>query len=475
MKILFDDTIAAISTPVGQGGIGIIRLSGPDALTIADRVFISKDGKKPSSYKTYTVHYGWIVKSQKLKVKSQKSDKKDKRHNIIDEVLLTVMRAPRSYTKEDIAEISCHSGIVVLRQILDLVLANGARIAERGEFTKRAFLNGRIDLSKAEAVLDIINAKTRLALESSIKQLQGGLSNEISGIREKLLEVTALLEAHIDFPDEGIDNAGMNRVGKIIDEAAGKIGGLLSSAKHGKILREGISAVILGRVNVGKSSLLNALLKEERAIVTPIAGTTRDAIEEIIDLRGIPLKIADTAGIIEPRDLIEKEALKRTQSYFEKANLVLLVFDSSSSLGKQDRLLINKVKNKVVIAVLNKSDLRPGIEESEIRRHFTNVVKASSLNQKGLKELEEKIIQLVWSGKLAVGDEIIVTNSRHVQALKDSRQALEGARESLKRDLSIEFVAEDLKNCRRHLGRITGETEEGDILGKIFSEFCIGK
>lgn len=471
LKYNLDDTIAAISTPVGQGGIGIIRLSGKEALAVADKIFMAKDGKRPSGYKTYTVHYGWIVKGQNAS-----------RTTIVDEVLLTVMRAPRSYTKEDIVEISCHSGIVVLREILDLVLANGARLAEPGEFTKRAFLNGRIDLSRAEAVMDIINAKTNLALESGIRQLTGGLLEALGRIKKELLSAIALIEANIDFPEEGIESARKPNYGLVakkieraINSVSNKIDGLLKSGRHGKVLREGISAVILGRANVGKSSLLNALLKEERAIVSPIAGTTRDAIEEIIDIQGIPLKIADTAGIIEPRDLIEKEALKRTRDYLNKANLVLLVLDASKKLSRYDRILFKKASGKVVIAVLNKSDLKLKIEQEEIIRHFPHLVEVSSLKGRGLRELEEKIIQLCWEGRLEASDEIILTNSRHIRLLTQAKEALDRAWNSLEEELSIEYIAEDLRLCRNYLGQITGETAEPDILDKIFSEFCIGK
>jgi len=515
------DTITAVSTPIGQGAIGIVRLSGKDALSIADKIFLSKDGRTPSAYKTYSVHYGWIINRnqepatakagcrQGGKTRNQKDDKKlsAKRYpclagrqalsaNIIDEVLLTVMRAPRSYTKEDIVEISCHSGIVVLREILDLVLSCGARLAEAGEFTKRAFLNGRIDLSRAEAVLEIINAKTELALESGVKQLEGFLADEVRKIRQRLLDIIAALEANIDFPEEEIVPAGKpegdaclparqgaasdsrshkKAVNKNITDAVERINNLLHSVRHGKILREGIAAVIAGRANVGKSSLLNALLKEERAIVTPIAGTTRDAIEEILDLKGIPLKIADTAGIIEPRDLIEKEALKRTQSYFEKAELVLLVFDSSARLTREDRQLIAKARSKTTIAVLNKSDLKAKIEEAQIKKYFSSMVRISCLKQGGLKGLEEKIVQSVWGGEIGAAQELVVTNSRHIHALKNARDVLERAGDSLKSGLSIEFIAEDLKLCRNHLGYILGEAVEEDILDKIFSEFCIGK
>lgn len=480
VKNTLDDTIAAISTPIGQGGIGIVRLSGQKALAISDKIFLSKDGQKASTFKTYTVHYGWIVhRKQKTEDRRQKNLSSVLRplfsEAIIDEVLLTVMRAPGSYTREDIVEINCHSGIVILREILDLVLSQGARLAEPGEFTKRAFLNGRIDLSKAEAVLDIINAKTNLARACGMRQLQGELCNEVSRIADKLLEAIALLEANIDFPEEDIEEADKKKINRTIAEAAKAIENLLDSSRHGKVLREGISAVILGRANVGKSSLLNALLKEERAIVTPIPGTTRDAIEEIFDLRGIPLKIADTAGIIEPRDLIEKEALGRTQSYFEKSDLVLLVFDGACPLTNQDRALIKKTRDKPVIAILNKSDLKASLSESQIKRHFSNVVKISALKKLGLKELEEKIARLIWAGEVGSSSEIIVTHARHIQLLKKAHAALAGARDSLKKNLSGEFISEDLKFCRNYLLEITGETLRDDILDKIFSEFCIGK
>lgn len=468
LKNTLDDTIAAVSTPLGKGGIGIVRLSGKEALSIADKIFLGKDGQKPSAFKTYTVHYGWIVKKSKTKNKKLKPD-------IIDEVLLTVMRAPGSYTREDIVEISCHSGIVVLREILDLVLSSGARLAEGGEFTKRAFLNGRIDLSKAEAVLDIINAKTNLGLQSAVNQLQGGLFNEVRRAADKLLEVIALLEANIDFPEEDIEGAGKKKISRAIALTSQEIDSLLDSSSHGKVLREGISAVILGRANVGKSSLLNALLKEERAIVTPIPGTTRDAIEEILDLKGIPLKIADTAGIIEPRDLIEEKALGRTQSYFEKADLVLLVLDGACSLTRQDIQLMEKAKRKPVIVILNKSDLKVKIDETRIKKYFRDVVKISALHHQGLKELEEKIIQSAWQGKIEPSDEIMVTNSRHARALREAAALLASARDSLNKNLSVEFISEDLKACLYRLRDITGETIRDDIMDKIFNEFCVGK
>ncbi len=465
-----------------------MRLSGPQALAIADKIFLAKDSSLPSRYKSYTVRYGWIVRRGKGEGLSGKGKRK-KVLNLnplplslnpasdrpIDEVLLTVMRAPKTYTKEDIVEISCHSGLVVLREILGLVLTRGARLAEAGEFTKRAFLNGRIDLSQAEAVLDVINAKTGAALNSGLNQLQGALSRKIAGISQRLLNILVLLEANIDFPEEDTKFSPDKKFFHAINNAYKEICELVSSADSGKVLREGLNVVIAGKTNVGKSSLLNALLKEERAIVSPIAGTTRDAIEEIMDVKGIPLKIADTAGIINPRDLIEKEALKKTQAYFDKADLVLLVFDASSSFTKEDRQLIKRAKNKRVIAVLNKCDLKQKTLSIQIRKHFKKVIRISCLTLKGFKELEEALAGSVCKGGLESSDEIILTNLRHIQALNKAKEALEGMRESVKRSLPLEFIVEDLRLCRQSLGEVTGESAREDILDKIFSQFCIGK
>ena len=352
--INLNDTIAAISTPIGEGGIGIVRLSGQEALTIADKIFTSKDKIKPSVFLTFSTHYGWV-----------KSDSK-----IIDEAILTVMRSPRSYTKEDIVEINCHGGIVALRAVLDLVLACGARLALPGEFTKRAFLNGRIDLAQAEAVIDIIRAKTDSALKVSVEQLKGCLSKEINKIRSTLISLLAVLEANIDFPEEEISPANLEQTKIKLTQVDGALKGILESSRQGRVLREGIHVVICGRPNVGKSSLLNALLKQERSIVTPVAGTTRDTIEEVIDIKGIPVRIVDTAGILEPRDLVEKKAVLRSKKQIDLADLVLLMFDASRKLGKDDQRLINRLKKKHVIAIINKIDLKEKIERKIILKIF---------------------------------------------------------------------------------------------------------
>jgi len=460
MKFGLSDTIAAISTPIGQAGIGIVRISGKDSLKIADRIFLSKDGKRPSEFKTYTTHYGWIVKDQRLE--------------IIDEVILTVMCRPKSYTKEDVVEINCHGGIVPLRKTLELVLENGARLAERGEFTKRAFLNGRIDLSQAEAVLDIVRARTDKALEVGLRQLKGELLSKINGIRQKLIEILAYLEADIDFPQEDIRIISGDEILERLNFLMKELEGLILSSEKGKIFREGVSLVICGKPNVGKSLLLNRLLKEEKAIVTSIAGTTRDTIEEIVDIEGIPFKITDTAGILEPKDLIEREAVKRSRRAIEEADLVLIVFDGSRSISGEDRFLLRKIKRKNFVPVINKIDLKQKIDLE--RLNLNGFIKISALKRKGLERLEEEIVKKVWRGEVGSSEEILVSNIRHTDSLKRALKTLERTEKDILRGLSDEFLAIDLKEAIDCLGEITGDTLLGeDLLDKIFSEFCIGK
>jgi len=473
------DTIAAISTPIGQAGIGIVRLSGKKSLSIADKIFMGKDGKKTSKFKTYTTHYGWIISQCANKpisrLNRQIGKSANRRTEIIDEVILTVMRAPRSYTKEDIVEINCHSGIVPLKKILDLVLNQGARLAQPGEFTKRAFLNGRIDLAQAESVLDIIRAKTELALRVSFNQLKGDLSKQVQDLRNHLLDIIANLEASIDFPEEDVDTISYAQLLKRIEKNENALTRLLDSARGGKILREGMSVVICGRPNVGKSSLLNALLGEERAIVTPIPGTTRDTIEEIINLEGAPLKIVDTAGIIEPKDLIEKEAVQRSQKYLSSADLVLLVFDGSQRLNKDDRILINRTKDKQTIALINKIDLKQHIDISKLKNLFKDIVRISALKRKGLDSLRKQILKKVWGGAIISSDEVLVSNVRHEDALRKALAALLEAKDIIKSGHSLELISHCLKEAVDCLGEITGETIGEDILNRIFSDFCIGK
>jgi len=467
-KFNLDDAIAAIATPIGEGGIGIVRISGKEALKIADKIFLSKDKQKPSDFKTYTTHYGWIIENSQLPTPNSRLD-------IIDEVILTIMRSPRSYTKEDVVEINCHGGIVALRRVLDLVLENGARLADPGEFTRRAFLNGRIDLAQAEAVLDIIRAKTDSALKIGAEQLRGVLSREINRMRKSLLDILTLLEANIDFPEEEIAPADLKKTGQVLQRIESELSALLEGAKHGRVMREGIHAVICGRPNVGKSSLLNALLKQERSIVTPIAGTTRDTIEEIIDIKGIPVRIVDTAGIIEPKDLVEKKAVERSRKYMEMADLVILIFDASCRLSSQDRALMRKLKKKTVLAIINKVDLKAKIQKQEIRKNFKNVIEISAKKLKNISSLEEAIVDLVYKGKVSSSEPVLVTNLRQIRLLKEAQKLIAEARLSLDNRLSLEFIAEDIKGALGYLDDILGKKFFEDLLDKIFSEFCIGK
>ena len=462
------DTIAAISTPVGEAGIGIVRISGPGALEIADRIFLAKEDKLPSSFKAYTTHYGWIVKTTQQGRSSGEG--------IIDEVLLTVMRAPRSYTKEDIVEINCHGGIVALRSVLDLVTDSGARLAEPGEFTRRAFLSGRIDLAQAEAVLDIIRAKTDSALKIGTEQLKGALSREIKRVRKGLLEISSILEANINFPDEDLSGIDSGSIGQQLRRVDQQIKVLLDGAKKGVLLREGIHVVICGKSNAGKSSLLNALLRQERSIVTPICGTTRDTIEEIIDIKGIPVRIVDTAGIIEPEDLIEKKAIERTKKQIKLADLVILLFDGNKKMDKGDCLLIRRLRKKKVIAVINKIDLAQRIEEEQILKAYPAVVKICAKKSRGLNLLEDAISQFAY-GRDAEGisSAVIVTRARHVQALRGAQKNIAEALDSLDNKLSVEFIAQGLKEAVGHLDDLSGGNSSEDLLNRIFSEFCIGK
>jgi tRNA modification GTPase len=479
--VIYDlnDTIAAISTPVGESGIGIVRLGGKDALAIADKIFVSKDRKRPSSFKTYTTHYGFIMDSgSSILDPSKKSSIQHPASSIqyVDEVILTVMRAPKSYTKEDIVEINCHGGIVALRRVLELVLENGARLAEPGEFTKRAFLNGRIDLAQAEAVLDIIRAKTQTSLKIGLEQLKGALSAKINKIRKVLLDMLSVLEANIDFPEE--DKGSVNLKGIIgqLNNVNKELKDILENARYGRILREGINVVICGRPNVGKSSLLNTLLKQERSIVTPIPGTTRDTIEEVIDIKGIPIRIVDTAGIIEPKDLVEKKAIKRSKKCIDLADLVILLFDGSQRLTREDSLLINRLKKKTSLAVINKIDLKQKAERNKILKRFQGFVEISAKKIKNINLLEDAIVKLIYNGKVTTPAETtLVSNLRHIEAIKKAQGFIEQATNSYDKGLSLEFIAVDIKDALLYLDGILGKSFSEDLLDKIFSEFCIGK
>ncbi|MBN1913775.1 MAG: tRNA uridine-5-carboxymethylaminomethyl(34) synthesis GTPase MnmE [Candidatus Omnitrophica bacterium] len=464
-----DDTIAAISTAAGTSGIGIVRISGKDAFSVADKIFTSKDKIKPSQFDTYTLHYGWIASPQPAGRHRLAAD-------IIDEVLLTVMRAPKSYTREDIVEINCHGGMAALKRVLELVLDSGCRIAEPGEFTRRAFLNGRIDLAQAEAVLDIINAKTERALKISLGQLKGEVSCKIRFIREELLRIFSRMEASIDFPDDEVSPGSPGDLSAGLKKVANELKNILDTSRYGRIIREGVRVAICGRPNVGKSSLLNAILKEERSIVTPIAGTTRDTVEEAVNIQGVAVEIIDTAGILKPRGLIEKEAVRRSHVSIASADVVVLLFDSSRSLGKEDLMLMRKLNKKTVIAALNKTDLKQKIRKDFLNKQFGRLIEISAKKRKNIKLLEEEIISLVFHGRLDIpSDGVLVSDLRHIEALKKTQKFVAEALNSLDNNLSLEFVSQDVKEALYGLDVILGLEFSEELLDKIFSEFCIGK
>jgi len=462
-----EDTITAISTPTGQGGIGIIRLSGKKALNIADKMFAPKNEIKPSCLKSSRVIYGNVIDKNKSE--------------IIDEALLTVMRAPKSYTKEDVVEISCHGGTTSLRSILALTIDLGARLAEPGEFTKRAFLNGRIDLTQAEAVLDIIQAKTDAFLQVSTNQLKGDLAIELEKIREQLMNIYVEIEALVNFPEDEIDaSAEVQNFAPLqrkIQESKARVDNLLKGSEHGKILKDGIKIALCGRPNVGKSSLLNSLLKTPRAIVSDIAGTTRDTIEETAQIRGIPFQLIDTAGMLEPRDLIEEEAIKRSHMVIVGADLVLLLFDSGEDLTDEDETLMRVVNGDNVLAILNKCDLSQKVNEDRIIKKYqkSKVLKVSALKRTGIDALETAIVENVWHDKQIEPHGLLVSNLRQIQALENCSSSLEKGQSILKGGISLEFVSEEIKIGVNFLDSITGRNIDTDLLDNIFSQFCIGK
>jgi len=471
-SIKLDDTIVAISTPIGEGGIGIVRLSGKDALKIADRIFLPKNGKKPSDFKTYTVHYGHIVeRSQRPEAKGGK---------IVDEVILTLMRRPKSYTKEDVVEINCHSGIAPLKKILDLVLVNNARLAEPGEFTKRAFLNGRIDMLQAESVLDIVKAKTDLSLRGAVDNLKGLFSKKINEIRDELVNILAHIEAGVDFSEEDdVDSAKRRDIFNRLKHIRKDMERLISTAREGKILRQGIKLVICGRANVGKSSLMNALLKESRAIVTHLPGTTRDTIEEIVNIKGIPVVLIDTAGIVSTTHTIEKEGVKRSHSSIEKSDLILLVLDYARRLNKDDTDIIRNIKDKgkEIIIGINKIDLKKRIDIGVIRKFFPKkpIAYVSAINSSGIDRLENTIKDVIFKGKAQAADFVSLSNDRQLALLRRSIEDIKEAIEIFKGNVPIDCVSIYVRSSIEGLGEVTGHTITEEALDRIFSEFCIGK
>jgi len=457
--MMVDDTIAAIATPLGEGGLAVIRLSGPQALAVAERCFVPVGAAslKPTAAPTHTVHYGRVVRESKT----------------VDEVLLSVMRAPRTLTREDVVEITCHGGILAAKLVLDAVLHEGARSAEPGEFTRRAFLNGRIDLAQAEAVADLIHARTDLALRAANEQLAGKLSRRINELRDALLSTLAHVEAHIDFPDEDIAPDTRDQLLTRLEEGIEFMDDLLRTADEGQLLRRGIRAAIVGRPNAGKSSLLNQLLGRDRAIVSAIPGTTRDTIEETANIRGLPIVFIDTAGLREARDEIEREGIRRSRQSLDQAEFILQVFDASEPLLEADRLYLDELSAKKRILVRNKTDLGcrlefpPGLEAP-----FVDVC---CLNGQGIEPLKDLIKSLVWAGEIQARMLEVMINSRHQDALTRARSATVRTAEALREGRTLELVAMDLRIAVNAVGEVVGKTTTEDLLDRIFSQFCIGK
>lgn len=480
------DTIAALATPFGEGAVGIVRLSGGAAVPIADRVFLAKNKKPLSTQRSFSFRYGWIV-SRKQKAGNGKQKMRVYDHpssvfcplssdNMIDEVIVSVMRAPKSYTREDVVEINSHGGPKVLSSILERVCEEGARLAEPGEFTKRAFLNGRLDLAQAEAVLDIIQAKSDLALKNSCAQLTGEISRVVAGLRASLLEVLSDVEAGIDFGEEEVSPADARSLLKRVAEISARLSFLIERSSQGKVIREGLKVVIYGRPNVGKSSLLNALLKEERAIVTPIAGTTRDTIEEFINIKGLAVQLMDTAGICGYRDEIEKEALSRTKKALALCDLVLFVLDATMCLADDDKRLAQELGSRKKIVVINKSDLAHSIDSLEVAHFFDQKpLFVSAVKGDNIAALEDLIFKSVFDRPPSSPEGVFVSNVRHAQILKKTLVSLKTAEETFANGFSLEFAALDLKRALDALGELTGEVFSEELLDTIFSKFCIGK
>lgn len=461
MQIKTDNTIAAVATAAGAGGIGIVRISGSKAIEVLSRIFVPVKNKDVKRLKTHTVTYGHIYDGEKL----------------IDEVLAVVMRAPNTYTREDVVEINCHGGIRAVTSVLETVLKNGADMAEPGEFTKRAFLNGRIDLSQAEAVIDVINAKTELSQRAALSRLDGKLSELIRKYRDDILTMTAHIEASIDYPEHDDEAMTYETIYTKAKSLLGKIKGLLKTADTGKIIREGIKAVILGKPNVGKSSLLNSLIKEERAIVTDIPGTTRDILQEYININGVPLNITDTAGIRDTDDVIEKLGVDKSKKYAEEAELVFLVIDGSRELEAEDFEILKICENKKTITIINKADLPV---RADIQRLYEYVDKdfVLSLSVKGgigFELLFEKLKQMFFDGEIDVFNEPLISNERNKASLNNAINSLNNALETIETRMPEDFISMDLMDAYKFLGEITGEAVEEDIIDKIFSEFCLGK
>ena len=452
------ETIVAISTPLGEGAIGIIRLSGPEAFKIADEIFKPINQIKPMNRQMV---YGHIVNEDM----------------ILDEVMLVKMAAPHTYTKEDIVEINCHGGYIPLKDVLDLCLEKGAKIAERGEFTMRAFLNGRIDLMQAESVMDLVSAKTRTGFDLALNQLEGSQSKKVKSLRNTLMSLMAQIEVSIDYPEEDIEEITYKQIIEVLNDIESKLKQMLKNSKNGKIIREGLKTAIVGKPNVGKSSLMNALLRDSRAIVTEIAGTTRDLIEEFMNIGGIPIKLIDTAGIRETHDLVEQIGVEKSKHVFNEADLIIFMLSASEPLTEEDLLLMELVKDKHAIVLINKTDLENQLDEALIHLHLKDkeIIRTSMELEIGIHEVEMAIHTMVLNGQVSQSESELISNSRHIGLLEEAFKNINDAKNAALNQMPYDFIEVDVKDAILNLGQITGESVEKDLLNHIFSNFCLGK
>ncbi|HBC8027355.1 TPA: tRNA uridine-5-carboxymethylaminomethyl(34) synthesis GTPase MnmE [Staphylococcus aureus] len=456
------DTITSISTPMGEGAIGIVRLSGPQAVEIADKLYKGKH--LLNDVPSHTINYGHIIDPESKEV--------------VEEVMVSVLRAPKTFTREDIIEINCHGGILTINRVLELTMTHGARMAEPGEFTKRAFLNGRIDLSQAEAVMDFIRSKTDRASKVAMNQIEGRLSDLIKKQRQSILEILAQVEVNIDYPEyDDVEDATTEFLLEQSKEIKQEINRLLDTGAQGKIMREGLSTVIVGKPNVGKSSMLNNLIQDNKAIVTEVAGTTRDVLEEYVNVRGVPLRLVDTAGIRETEDIVEKIGVERSRKALSQADLILFVLNNNEALTQEDYTLYEVVKNEDVIVIVNKMDLEQNIDINEVKDMIgdTPLIQTSMLKQEGIDELEIQIRDLFFGGEVQNQDMTYVSNSRHISLLKQARQTIQDAIDAAESGVPMDMVQIDLTRTWEILGEIIGETASDELIDQLFSQFCLGK